>query len=100
MAKYNYEGGKSPYCDEHEDRLDKSEVNRFYFDSLLVFWVMQNHIDWFNSPEQCTMCKIDEAQIRKWMFESGKIEAGVTAGGGTYTTDKMAVFDGRKGNND
>jgi len=83
-----------PYCLKHNTRLMESNVNRFYFDSLLITWVVTYNISWLNEPDSCYCCRIIEEQLQDFIKEAAKLEANVEAGGGSYTTNKMSVFRG------
>jgi hypothetical protein len=82
------------YCLKHTTRLVESGAKRFYFDTYVIQWVIENHPEWFGSPEQCYLCKVSENQVVEWLKKTAELEAGVKAGGGSYTTEKLAVSGG------
>ena len=85
---------ETPYCPSHTKRIEGSGVNRFYFDTFVVQFVFERHMDWFNHPEWCYLCKVSDNQLVEWLKKAAEMEANVEAGGGSYTTEKLAVFRG------
>ena len=83
-----------PYCLKHNTRLMESGVDRFLFDSVFLQWVIQYNPSWLANQKECYLCKIIEEQLQRHIKEAAELEASVVAGGGTHTTDKIAVFRG------
>lgn len=84
------------YCLRHNTRLMESNVNRFDFDTLLIFWVINNKIELLDKPEACYCCEVGEEQFVEILKAAAELETNVEAGGGSYSTDKLSISRGRQ----
>lgn len=82
------------YCDEHTARLSDSNIDPFYFDNAVITHVVFKRQELLATPKACYCCILGEEKVIEFFKEAIDLEAKVTAGGGTYTTDKIAVFRG------
>lgn len=85
---------KQKYCDEHTARLRDSGVDLFYFDNTVIKHIVFKDPAKLANTTACYACLLGEDLVVSFLKEAADIEAKVTAGGGTYTTDKLAIFRG------
>jgi len=87
----------SEWCLRHATRFDESGVPRYIAETLIVQTVLDNNLLDETVKTGCWACAVSEKQFQDAIREAGRLDAETDKLGGTFTSEKLAIYRGANG---